>query len=605
MCLKSILVLILELPYFWRAQNIEANGQEGFLACISCNKERSKAANQSCSEGKTRPWTSLQMASNTQTDSIDQVSNVSVAEVSEAPDGLEDEIISADLGQGSMLEIDETLSFEENNLQIIPWNIQEEVRAPTDLEDEQKLFMHRGADILSACQVFSCFDCPLISLCRLTPYAKVRGLSDDVSGLKAAFGKEGYMQEKGAFIVSLWNCHKEKILISNDIKNKWDVIWKDINDEFEQELSKSVQLKDLSNHMFYVWDGNRRTVAWMEAIQEKFSNSKEKHCRVLCTVIDPTKVSEIAIFSILQRMNLKEKIKKTLFKEEKKKEEEKNYRDLVQKYCDRMGKMLNIIDPSLGTDWLAKFLGLKWGGWATLEKITMIATHDAPIQSKILWVSLLEADMVNRTAYGLRKSDHIFKDGVDLSHDCTLAFYFDEIKHEARSHLYPKEVELEARSKDATSGALLTRKSYIFVFLSKARMLCTSFSCDTKCIALAGNYIGITADFRAGCKNSVWSPIHEHMLKAKPDLVLYTRSGKSVAWAADFIFFDVPFGGFHLSVGSVPGWDSLTEDHVRSGIQLSALTLADSGWLLIIASMGGDAIGWVERHCRGADMIID
>ncbi|MCO5557808.1 hypothetical protein L7F22_011380 [Adiantum nelumboides] len=50
-------------------------------------------------------------------------------------------------------------------------------------------------------------------------------------------------------------------------------------------------------------------------------------------------------------------------------------------------EILNIVDPSLGTDWLAKVLGLKWGvdSWATLEKINMIATHDALVQSKILW----------------------------------------------------------------------------------------------------------------------------------------------------------------------------------------------------------------------------
>ncbi|MCO5559677.1 hypothetical protein L7F22_013278 [Adiantum nelumboides] len=138
----------------------------------------------------------------------------------------------------------------------------------------------------------------------------------------------------------------------------------------------------------------------------------------------------------------------------------------------------------------------------------------------------------------------------------------------------------------ATSGTLLTRKSSTFVFLSDAPMLSTSLPCDTRCISLAGDYIEIIADFRVVRKNLVWSPIHEHMLKAKSNLVSYTRSGKRVAWAADFIFFDVPFGGFHLSVGSVSGRDSLTKDHIRSGIRLSALTLANSGWLLIMALMG-------------------
>ncbi|MCO5561206.1 hypothetical protein L7F22_014827 [Adiantum nelumboides] len=371
----------------------------------------------------------LQMA-----DFVDRVSTVSASKVSKVLDDLKDEILSIDLGQGLVLEIDETLASEENNLQIVPWNIQEEVGASIDLEDEQKKFMHKGADILSTQDLISCFDCPPILLCRLIPYAKVRGLRDDVSGLKVAFGKEGYMQEK------------------DDIKNKWDAIWKDINNEFEQELSKSVQLKDLSNHMFYVWGGNHKTVAWMEAIQDKFSNSKEKHCCIQCTIIDPTEVSKIALLT------------KNEF-------------------------MLNIIDPSLGIDWHAKVLGLKWGadGWATLEKITMIATHDTPIQSG---ASNLEKEPI-----------------VDSIADDSL---MPDI---------------------ATPGTLLTRKSYTFVFLSEAPMPFTSLPCNTRCIALARDYIKIAADFRVERKNLVWSPIHEHMLKAKPDLVPYTRSGKSVAWA--------------------------------------------------------------------------
>ncbi|MCO5590991.1 hypothetical protein L7F22_044967 [Adiantum nelumboides] len=233
-----------------------------------------------------------QMAPCIQIDSVDQVSTVSATEVSEAPDGLKDEILSANLGQGSMLEIDEALASKENNLQIVPWNISRR----------------------------------------------------------------------------------------DDFKNKWDAIWKDINDEFEQELSKSMQLKELSNDMFYVWDGNHKSVAWMEAIQEKFSNSKKKHCHVLFPIIDPTKVSEIALLSSLQRMNFG---------------------------GSRLGK--------------------------------------EPI--------------------------------VDSIEDNTV---MPDI---------------------ATSGTLLTRKSYTFVFLSEAHMLSTSLPCDTRCIALVGDYIEIIANFRAGRKN--------------------------------------------------------------------------------------------------------
>lgn len=69
------------------------------------------------------------------------------------------------------------------------------------------------------------------------------------------------------------------------------------------------------------------------------------------------------------------------------------------------------MDPHLGADWLAKVLSLKWGSgsWATLEKINLIAIVDAPIQNKLLWLSLLEADNLTRAAYGIKKGDHFYR----------------------------------------------------------------------------------------------------------------------------------------------------------------------------------------------------
>lgn len=90
----------------------------------------------------------------------------------------------------------------------------------------------------------------------------------------------------------------------DEIMEDWDPLWKEINIEFEEELALRPELECLSNKMFYVWEGNHRTVAWRAAIKEKFSLVRKKHCRVLCTIIDPTKVSEIALLSGLQRMNL-------------------------------------------------------------------------------------------------------------------------------------------------------------------------------------------------------------------------------------------------------------------------------------------------------------
>lgn len=189
-------------------------------------------------------------------------------------------------------------------MEIVPYIVQPEISKGMETKDEYKLYMDRGEDILQRTRMLSCFQCPPIPLCRLIPYAKVRGLRDDVSGLKAAFGKEGYVEEKGAFIISLWTCHREETWVTENIMAEWDPIWRERHEEFEAEISNREEYGMLSNRMFYVWEGNHRTVAWQAAIKERFSKTKNKHYRVLCTVIDPTRVPEIALLTCLQRMNL-------------------------------------------------------------------------------------------------------------------------------------------------------------------------------------------------------------------------------------------------------------------------------------------------------------
>ena len=84
----------------------------------------------------------------------------------------------------------------------------------------------------------------------------------------------------------------------------WDPIWRQINQEFEDELVLLPHLASLSMKMFYVWEGNHRLIAWKCAIRDMFPDNKEKHYRVLCTIIDPKRVSEIALLTSLQRMNV-------------------------------------------------------------------------------------------------------------------------------------------------------------------------------------------------------------------------------------------------------------------------------------------------------------
>ncbi|MCO5573887.1 hypothetical protein L7F22_027662 [Adiantum nelumboides] len=387
----------------------------------------------------------------------------------------------------------------EAQLQIMPYVVRMENAQPQDHVDESSMGMFEGEDILAKTRILSCFECPQIPLCRFLPYAKVRGLRDDLSGLKVGFGKEGYVPEKGVFIVSLCTFLGECTLVSDAILESWDPFWVEINKEFEEELKEDPALSILSNHMFYVWEGNHRTVAWLEAIQERFFERKEKHVRVLSTIIDPRKVNEISLLSCFQRMNflnthalvatslrdelvntcnictsnsqdyLKElphedvalidKIQKKqtkgdepwfpltrkflaklvynihmhselqkeldplrvkLLSHELKQVETKKQNELVRKYSDRIGKILNIVDLKLGEEWWKKVLSLKWSGesFATIEKLNVLAMcNNIPNSTRVLWLLLLEANKVTKAVYAVPRLDYDFRRPARRSSD--------------------------------------------------------------------------------------------------------------------------------------------------------------------------------------------
>ncbi|KAI5070404.1 hypothetical protein GOP47_0014747 [Adiantum capillus-veneris] len=79
------------------------------------------------SRGRAQRGRSLDSVSLGQVDSSDQVSLVSVTNMEEELETQEEEILSMDMGHGSLHEIDETLVPEENGLQIVPWEIRDEI----------------------------------------------------------------------------------------------------------------------------------------------------------------------------------------------------------------------------------------------------------------------------------------------------------------------------------------------------------------------------------------------------------------------------------------------------------------------------------------------
>ncbi|MCO5549476.1 hypothetical protein L7F22_002947 [Adiantum nelumboides] len=268
--------------------------------------------------------------------------------------------------------------------------------------------------------------------------------------------------------------------------------------------------------------------------------------------------------------------RENLSEDDLKKEQEKTYHDVTNKYSDKIGKLLNIVDPHLGSDWLVKVLSLKWGfgSWATLEKLNLIAIVDAPIQNKLLWLSLLEADSLTRAAYGVsQKGKKVVED--------TIADVL---------------IEKAMPSSHDIGGSSQLRRVLSFDYpddISMHGQISHDFS---RCIAITGDYIAISGDFSLGVRSPSWALIHEHMLKVIPRDLVYKRSSKSVSWAADCIFLDLPYGGLSSGYSVSPMWDRITEDHVRAGIHLAWNTLSDSEWLVIMASFAGSG-----RVCGSLD----
>ncbi|KAI5076304.1 hypothetical protein GOP47_0008369, partial [Adiantum capillus-veneris] len=649
-----------------------------------------------------------------QVDASDQVSSVSATDMIEEIETQGEEVLSMEMGQSSLHEVDDTLVPVENGLQIVPWEIMDEVIAASEMEDEQNIFMHRGG------------------LCKRRLYARERSIH-------CLFG----------------NMQIEESFVNDEIKATRDTLWNEINEEFEADLQRLnfmnthalvvTHLHDeivntthicTADHEMYLEGLLDRDQKLIAAVRKKNAKGTEpwypltrRYLGRLIYDIQMTKEKE-------KRVAL---IKQSLSAEEHQKEEERICEEITHKYQDRIGKLLNIVDPNLGTDWLARVLSLKW-----------------------------EADKITRSVYGLKKGDHVFRiEGflarvfqrafqivsdlldvpavVPLQHDCTLAFYFEEIKFEARPYLFPIEVSLGVKTKDidkqalknvdtlrmaaqrlafrffmflvaksvlpampflarqwtqlaiqdtsmypstmhtltpweidncpwwidmekghllgrerelqemiskdaamkvppvdiveesrvamcnsqkekervvdqiideevepppVAPGTIVARRSISFVYIMESPSHCLSSSMDTRCMAIDGDYIAIAADYRAGIRNLAWVPVHKHLVRARSDSILYTRGTKSISWAADLIFLDLPFGGSLLGSSTSPCWDICIEDHVRAGVHLAFSTLADIGWLLIMVSLAGGEIfscfgdGGSSSHCSAPSWSI-
>ncbi|MCO5613200.1 hypothetical protein L7F22_067476 [Adiantum nelumboides] len=642
-------------------------------------------------------------------DSIQQESQDDISRVLEQND-VEEEVESQTLDASRVAQ-------QEASMMIVPYVVRPEVPSVGPSNEENKIYMDMGEDILQKTRMFSCHHCPPIHLCRLIPYARFRGLCDDLLGLKIAFAREGYVAEKGAFIVSIWTRDKEVSIVDESIQRDWDPIWHEVNKEFEADLVLKPELQELMGHMFYVWEGNHRTMTWTSTIKECFKETKVKHCRVLCIIIDPTRVSEIALPTSLQRMNylnthalvtttlrdelvscanicfadhgeylkdlperdrmliaritkkstkgvepwypltrrylgklvfnvqiskaLNKKVEEARLKmsdEELRLFEEKENEELASRYGDRIGKILNIVDPKHGDTWRSKVWSLKWGpeSFATLEKLNLLALSDVQMESNFFWLILLEANKATKSMYGLARGDHLYRQNfvclqgkghvpsIPVRAKQWLLTLNEETYKQKEKHVEKQRIDVESQksfdishhmedleTKDYIQGNTLkgqkrlSKRTKHFIYLATHYLGYMPHVENPKSIVVVGDYITIGKDFMGGRKNDTFYSVHEFIKQNKPSGVNYTKMGKTVDWAADFIFLDLPFEGTQSGEDPCPTWDFVYEDHVRYGIGLAASTLADLGWLLVMASMVGDfTIGWIERYVCVYDLEI-
>ncbi len=63
--------------------------------------------------------------------------------------------------------------------------------------------------------------------------------------------------------------------VTNDIEKGWDQNQKDYNVGFEDFFNANIDLKKLSNKIFYVWDGNHRLKAWYLYINREHQDEKD------------------------------------------------------------------------------------------------------------------------------------------------------------------------------------------------------------------------------------------------------------------------------------------------------------------------------------------
>ncbi|KAL3676972.1 hypothetical protein R1sor_026920 [Riccia sorocarpa] len=119
---------------------------------------------------------------------------------------------------------------------------------------------------------------PKIPLCRLVQFTRVRQFqttSLQTEALKKSFETHCYMEHFAAFHVSMFDENGNKMLVTDEDKAGWDMLWRMESQDFDEECSKILEYQHLVNKKFSTWDGNHRLITWMQVLSTPLSEYKE------------------------------------------------------------------------------------------------------------------------------------------------------------------------------------------------------------------------------------------------------------------------------------------------------------------------------------------
>lgn len=147
---------------------------------------------------------------------------------------------------------------------------------------------------------------PCIPMCRLVHMELVRSLqkdNDSIVKLKESFTTVGYSPGFGSkFYVQPCDVNGVVLTVTNEQRDGWDEMWREVDLEFERECDEHPAFHVLKDKMFAVFDGNHRLFSWMQ-VAALYPDSRKYHPRVMCTILKGDKGSLIEIETAMHTLN--------------------------------------------------------------------------------------------------------------------------------------------------------------------------------------------------------------------------------------------------------------------------------------------------------------